>query len=85
MSNSWRISSSHVVARTSLETLYCYSFGCHHMDLKGVGKTLAYLKWKEAEYLKKVEYLSRSPDLNPLNYSVRAEFNRVVYGGGEID
>ena len=26
-----------------------------------------------------------SPDLNPLNYLARADFKRVVYGGGEID
>ena len=84
-SNLRRISSPHVVPRTFLERLYCYSIWCHHVESNGVGETLAYLERKAAEYLKKMEYSSRSPDLNPLTYPVRAEFSRVVYGGGEID
>ena len=55
------------------------------MESKGVGKTFAYLEWKNVEYLEKMEYLSGGPELNPLNYSVWAELKRVVYSGGEIN
>ena len=48
------------------------------MESKGVGKTSGYLKWKGAENLDKMEYLSGCPGLYPLNNFVRAKFNRVV-------
>ena len=49
--------------------------------------------WKNSRLLRmegrfvpeKMQYWSMSIYLNPLIYPIRAEFNRAVYGGGEID
>ncbi|KAK6033461.1 hypothetical protein OSTOST_00313, partial [Ostertagia ostertagi] len=46
-------------------------------------KTLAFLDSVGVEYLKKTEYPSALPDLNPLDYRVWAELNRTVYEGRE--
>ena len=43
------------------------------------------MEWKNVEYLEKMEYSSGGLELNPLNCSVWAELNRVVYSGGEIN
>ncbi|XGW13688.1 hypothetical protein V3C99_000200 [Haemonchus contortus] len=47
-------------------------------------KTLAFLDSVDVEYLKKTEYASASSDLNPLDYRVWAELNRIVYDDKEV-
>ncbi|KAK6014970.1 hypothetical protein OSTOST_19633 [Ostertagia ostertagi] len=47
-------------------------------------KTVEFLESVDVEYLKKTEYPSASPDLNPLDYRVWAELNRTVYDGQEV-